>query len=118
MQGLDAAQQARRRLVELPRLADDVDVHRPHAVGVVREGELRGLAARRERCRQTDRREASLPLRSVGFAALREEHGVVAERAQRPSGVPGAAADPRRSAGDDVTREMSDYAERPHGREA
>jgi hypothetical protein len=57
-------------------------------------------------------------LRTFGLAALRKEHSVVTERAQRPPGVPRAAADPRRCAGDDVTREMSDYAERPHGREA
>ena len=118
VQRLDAAQQAGRRLVEAPRLADDIDVHRPRAVRVIGEGERRRLAARRERRRQADRREAPLPLRAVGVAALREEHGVVAEQAQGAPGVPGAAAYARRGARDDVTREMSDYAERPHGREA
>jgi hypothetical protein len=42
----------------------------------------------------------------------------VAESAQRARSVPRAAADLRRGARDDVTREMPDYAERPHGREA
>jgi hypothetical protein len=42
----------------------------------------------------------------------------VPEHPQRARRVLGAAADRRGRVRDDVTREMSDDAERPHGREA
>ena len=42
----------------------------------------------------------------------------LSEESQRAACVPRGAAEPRRPSRDDVTREMSDYAERPHGREA
>ena len=64
-----------RRLVEAPRLADRVDVHRARAVGVV--GEREGASSRRRSASAAGRPSAASlrwKLRAVGVAALREEH--------------------------------------------
>ena len=93
----------------------DVDGHRAHAGVVVCEGEAGRLAADRERERQAERRKLTP---EFPFAAFGEDERVLAEHAERAGGMPRAAADLRCGARDDVTREMPDYADRPHGREA
>ena len=115
MQPGHAAQQRLRQVRDVPRVADRVNGHRPHAGVVIGEGEPRGLAADGEREREAERRELPAPL---PLAAFREDERVLPEQAERARRVPGAATDLGRAARDDVTREMPDYAERTHGPEA
>ena len=121
----DVAAQERRDLhpvgVDLgrERLADRVDRHRPSAALVVREGERRRRRPRAWSSNGTPvlgelRAERVLVLRP----ARRDDYGVRAERGQRARRVPRPAADARRAARDDVTREMPDHGERRHGSQA
>jgi len=70
-------------LVFLPRIADDVDRHRPDAVGVVRERERGRLGADDEVERQVECLEHAAVLDRLAFAAFRNDPCVRAERAQR-----------------------------------
>ena len=99
-------------LVLVPRIADDVDRHRPHAVAVVGERERRRLRADHQVERELERLQPAREVDCVPLAALRDEPRVDSERAQRAGRVPGRAADARRAAGDHVTRELSDDGER------
>src|SRR5438105_1892791 len=99
-------------LVLVPRISDDVDRHRPHAVAVIGERERRRLRADHQVERELERLQPAREVDCVPLAAFRDEPRVDSERAQRAGRVPGRAADARRAAGDHVTRELSDDGER------
>jgi hypothetical protein len=118
VQPAHAAQQGLGDVAHAPRLADRVDHHRAHARRVVRERERRRLPTALHGDRKPERREPVAERVTVGLAALRDDDRAVAQRMQRTRRMERPAADARRRACNDVTRQMSDHAERGHGPEA
>ena len=117
MQPLDPPQHAFRLVALAPRLSDRLDAHLASAVGVVAEGEGRRLACRRERDRDSERRQVTEIGALLRLTALRRHDRLLVERSQRPRRVPRASADPRYSVGNQVTRERADDGERSHDRQ-
>ena len=101
-------------VVRRPGIADGFDAHLALLAFVVERERRRRAGSPRdgnpERGQLRQERRAVVPRAADG------QRGAPAEQTQRAGGVVRPAADARRSATDEVAREIPDHAERPHAR--
>ena len=117
MHPFDAPQHTLRLVAVTPGLSERLDAHLASAVVVVTEREGCRLARSRERHRKAECGELPEVLPLFRLTAFRGHDRFLMERSQGPRRVPRPAADPRGTAGDEVTRERADDGERSHDRQ-